>query len=856
MSVNEVPVDQRLENDHVQNNNGTSKLFDELVASSKNLPSSSSDLGLIQLSYDELILRAKKLRNEAHNGSATKNYTKAHYLLAGSGISMEEFDSLYDTLRTDMSQETQNKNLKIHPISDVSSVASKELNKAQEQSEFRQNNILYSIEKLLSTTEKEFDYSINQVLNLDWDQRKEEVELNFKKMLKSKNIYNSNRKVNNEVNHFSSPNSQSNFDVNENQLTRMKFERYASIIYVFNNNRQNKQPFSLIDEYNNFLPSLDNENDKNMLKCCKILKSKLNNNNVVEDSKIYLENEFKQYLNTISIQFSRPEFNFSSNPILQANIERAIVFLNMKLKNKKGNWTINNLTVIDNVPVWALVFYLMRAGLLEEALEVLNKSKPHLKKIEQPFLAYFKAYTFSKDRKLPLEFVAKLNSEFNQHIKNSFDGDLFRLAVYKIIGKCDLSRKSIPSVLLTVEDWVWFHFILITDPTESSYSVYESFSLEEFQNITMSHGPNKLGNNYLEVLILCGLYSEAVQYLSEFDEINSVHLYISLIDKKLIDHQNKSGVNGINFASIINSYIRSFKFSDPRIAAEYITLITLCNDNEQLELCKEAFLHLVLDTKEFTILLGKVNRDGVKLPGVLSQRLELLKLDNPEKFINEVIQRAIVQADEEERVSDSLLLCQLSKQYDMVIKIINEQLSELLSESELDSNLVQIVDNIETNAILFAENLVLQYSKDAEIIAKIDNKSFNTTKLLIKISKARALFTKENWRECLSEIEALNIIPLRNELEASKGAHSLPTLDKYLIKNIPNILLMVMTCAKRIYENTNRIIKQHTQATNDIEELKKITRNCMIYAGTIQYKMPRDTYRALTVLDLNREYIY
>ncbi|GME81370.1 unnamed protein product [Ambrosiozyma monospora] len=36
-----------------------------------------------------------------------------------------------------------------------------------------------------------------------------------------------------------------------------------------------------------------------------------------------------------------------------------------------------------------------------------------------------------------------------------------------------------------------------------------------------------------------------------------------------------------------------------------------------------------------------------------------------------------------------------------------------------------------------------------------------------------------------------------------------------------------------------------------ILQLKQMSRNCMIYAGMIQYKMPREVYATLIALDVN-----
>ena len=59
--------------------------------------------------------------------------------------------------------------------------------------------------------------------------------------------------------------------------------------------------------------------------------------------------------------------------------------------------------MVNGVPIWALIFYLLRAGLKNEALEVAVDNKLSFKKIEQSFLGYLKAYVASPDDTLPVD---------------------------------------------------------------------------------------------------------------------------------------------------------------------------------------------------------------------------------------------------------------------------------------------------------------------------------------------------------------------------------------------------------------------------------------------------------------------
>lgn len=75
----------------VNSNIQGSRLLKDLIESSKNLPTTSSELGTIQLGSNELKKRLQTTRSTKSANEA--NFTKAHYLLAGSGVAIEDLES-------------------------------------------------------------------------------------------------------------------------------------------------------------------------------------------------------------------------------------------------------------------------------------------------------------------------------------------------------------------------------------------------------------------------------------------------------------------------------------------------------------------------------------------------------------------------------------------------------------------------------------------------------------------------------------------------------------------------------------------------------------------------------------------
>ena len=1026
--------------------NSTSKLFNDLLESSKSLPTTSSDLGSIQLSIQEINKRAHELRSHTstgttNDGSAIKqehreDHTKAHYLLAGSGLQFDEVDTSLKALehKQNLSNSTFHRNAQFISantgitsntsigLTDTNThVASLDLTSSLHSTdnkvEFteidnylkikKNENILASIEMLLSNAAKDFDDYINENLNLNWNERKNIIKQNFGILVNRESNQNSKNLNNDDLMKFWSKKSTGNrldgidllndnynndgfskLNVNEHYMLRDKFEKNAKIIHRFNNARQQNTKFPLNQEFISLLNNNSNDlKSRQLLESWKIVesfqevKNKLSatsnnlnsssfsrNNLIIANARKYLESQFKEYVDLL--------YNKQMDEGLPTNINKIKSFIEKKLKNSSTNsahttidnltlrttpanigtssndtWKINNLTIINGTPIWALIFYLLRAGMEKEALDVMINNRSNFKKIEQSFIVYFKAYIHAKsngDNELPVEFMTRLHNEFNQHIKNALNGDPYRLAVYKIIGRCDLTKKSIPEITLNVEDWLWIHFMLIKEEATNdgklsnndivNDTIYEKYTLYEFQQLILSYGAQRFNNDYLQILLLSGLFEYAVEYAYKINEMDAVHLAIGICNQQLLnvsnnplssslivhdsDHTSPDNKNNIsiNFVKVITSYIRSFKYSDPRIALEYLLLIGLNskggkNDTQTLFM-HECIRELILQTKEFTILLGKIGRDGSRIPGVIEQRkpLLLINVDAENKsYLKVITEQAALKADEDGRIYDSLLLYQLAEEYDIVISIINNIISNLLSDSDLTCNiLININDNSETNPILLAEKLIdIHLNRQDNNKSTISLKNKETCLMLLKIVEIRKLFDNNNvyniipngrneythinvvqWEEILNKIAELDILPLvvnqnntdnnvdrvnkdanfsgSEEIGIRKKVEEFNLMDSNIVKCIPNLLIITMISINKIIEklkacnpqgqfqnNTTvlgsgsmNIVNIDNNKKDQIAMMKKIARNCMIYAGMIQYKMPRETYSTLIKIDI------
>lgn len=217
-----------------------------------------------------------------------------------------------------------------------------------------------------------------------------------------------------------------------------------------------------------------------------------------------------------------------------------------------------------------------------------------------------------------------------------------------------------------------------------------------------------------------------MHYTYSFSQIDAVHFSIALTYYGLLrpitnvikfQHEllytNKNDVSELNFARLMGHYTHDFRRSDCIDSVEYLVLICLNGDlpapqgAEHLKMCHEALKELVLETREFSKLLGDIRPDGSRKPGAIEERMPLICLDNLGEYLRAITEQAALKAEEDGRVADAVLLYQLSEEYDTVVTIVNKSLGEMLAVQPLGQSVSQGVDNSSMPLILLQMAILL-----------------------------------------------------------------------------------------------------------------------------------------------------
>ena len=283
-------------------------------------------------------------------------------------------------------------------------------------------------------------------------------------------------------------------------------------------------------------------------------------------SRVFLESGFCDILNL-------------KQPARMPTIQKVQMFLRdcMIQSGSSGSWEM-----VDGLPVWAAIFYLIRAGDKKAALEVAGRFEKYFVKTEPRFLEYLNAWVTGADHMVPKKLASQIAHDFQTKVRDGAlrhavssrnEGGLlaqmamapvdpYKYLLYRILGRIILPNEDnlIPQAVASSmaggrigwEDQLWFQLMLareniVVETAAFSTTSFESsmagsapdssfkYGLREvYQTYVVSLPPKDWTSNgkypyrYFMLLLLTGEFERAVQFLwSHNNEIDSLHIAIA-----------------------------------------------------------------------------------------------------------------------------------------------------------------------------------------------------------------------------------------------------------------------------------------------------------------------------------------
>ncbi|EPY77110.1 nuclear pore complex protein Nup93 [Camelus ferus] len=267
---------------------------------------------------------------------------------------------------------------------------------------------------------------------------------------------------------------------------------------------------------------------------------------------------------------------------------------------------------VEGHPVWALIYYCMRCGDLLAASQVVNRAQHQLGE----FKTWFQEYMNSKDRRLSPATENKLRLHYRRALRNNTDP--YKRAVYCIIGRCDVTDNQSELNQVCFDD-------------DGTSSPQDRLTLSQFQKqLLEDYGESHFTVNqqpflYFQVLFLTAQFEAAIAFLFRMERLrcHAVHVALVLFELKLLlkssgqsaqllSHEpgDPPCTRRLNFVRLLMLYTRKFESTDPREALQYFYFLRDEKDSQGENMFLRCVSELVIESREFDMILGKLENDG------------------------------------------------------------------------------------------------------------------------------------------------------------------------------------------------------------------------------------------------------
>ena len=334
---------------------------------------------------------------------------------------------------------------------------------------------------------------------------------------------------------------------------------------------------------------------------------------------------------------------------------------------------------------------------------------------------------------------------------------------------------------------------------------------------------------------------------------------------------------------MIGYYTRDFRVGDAEAAVDYLALICI-NANlpgelgkSQAALCHEALRELVLETREFALLLGDIHSNGSKIKGAIEQRLPILHIQDDEELVRTITLQAARVADDNGRITDAVLLYHLADDYDNVIIIINRAVSEAISvdigqaqltlqplkprtqdhptqpspqhQQGTSLSLTSVDD-----PITLAHNMISLYNSNALYYQRIRPINRDACAILLQMAQARSLVAAGKWKEALDVIVDLQLLPLHAHGSTAmirSSATAFNALPSPVSRNLGPLLLWTIQCVGNqrevLVEGGGYSVPGSDRGTREqmAEEMATMAKDLMIFAGLVKYRLGERVWEAV-----------
>ncbi|CAI5664938.1 hypothetical protein ACER0C_005822 [Sarotherodon galilaeus] len=562
----------------------------------------------------------------------------------------------------------------------------------------------------------------------------------------------------------------------------------------------------------------------------------------VRQALAFLENSYKNYT-MVTVFGNLHQAQLGGVP---GTYQLVRSFLNIKLPGPLPGMQDGE---IEGHPVWAVIYYCLRCGDLNAAMQVVNRMQHQL----GDFKTWFQEYMNSPDRRLSPTSENKLRLHYRRVLRNC--ADPYKRAVYCMIGKCDINDNH-GEIADKTEDYLWLKLNQVCFDDDGSSSPQDRLTLPQLQKqLLEDYGESHFSASqqpflYFQVLFLTAQFEAAVAFLFRVERLRShaVHVALVLYELRLLlkstgqsaqllsqEPGDPPMVRRLNFIRLLMLYTRKFESTDPREALQYFYFLRNEKDNQGENMFMRCVSELVIESREFDMLLGRLEKDGSRKPGVI------------DKFAGDtraIISKVALEAENKGLFEEAVKLYELAKNPDKVLELMNRLLSPVIAQvSAPQSN----KERLKNTAVAIAERYRSQ--------GVAGDKSVDSTfYLLLDLMTFFDEYHAGHVDRAYDVMERLKLLPLSQDSVEERVA-AFRNFSDEVRHNLSEVLLATMNILYTQYKRLKGAPAgtpgrpQRTMEDRDTQ-LRGQARALITFAGMIPYNMAGDTNARLVQMEL------
>ncbi|KAK7115279.1 hypothetical protein V1264_001179 [Littorina saxatilis] len=566
---------------------------------------------------------------------------------------------------------------------------------------------------------------------------------------------------------------------------------------------------------------------------------------LVEKAIHHLESSFLEFLK--SVVYENLELSRLGGIPGTFNLVRSY----LKLHLPPSSFTAED-GVLEGQPIWALVYYCLRCGDMKAAQQVVDKVSHQL----GDFASYFHEYVKNPQHRLSVANDTKIKLQYRRVVKNTQDP--YKRAVFCVVGQCD-PHEDHAEISDKIDDYLWLKLSQLE--VDDDHNSQESLTLERFQKLLYEdYGESHFQGYqnpmlYTQVLVLTGQFEAAVEFLSRVEHLrhHAVHMALGLFELNLLylpsscqapllsqEAGDPQCVRRLNIARLIMMYTRKFEATDAREALQYFfflrNLKTASGDN----MFQSCVSELVLETREFEMLLGRLERDGTRRPGAIDKFCQ-----DTDKIIETVARDTEAKGMFEEAVC----LYDLARNQDKAVVLINKLLSKVVSQAPSPEG---NRDRLKNQAVSMAQ----RYRTVPQNITAANSGTFF---LLLDLMTFFDHYHAGTIDQALDTVKQLKLLPFKPD-EVEHRVNGFKNFTDEIRRNMPDILLATMTLLHNKYTQT-RSSSVHSPVPGQagikdggketfLNYLRSQAKTLIMFAGMLPYRLPGDVNARLVQIEV------